>query len=463
MHGKMNVLELAAKHVKMKKVSSTKGGEWQGPCPDCGGKDRFHVWPEEMSGKGAYWCRGCGKTGDNIQFLREFRGLSFHDACAELGIDVPNRPSPSLAARFSSPVAPAEKKTEQTHFVPAVHGAPADLWQERAEKFVVWAQDKLLWNTDALNWLDERGISLDTAKEFRLGWNPGDGGKDLYRPRKSWGLPETFHEDGRAKMLWIPRGLVIPYSVGGVLQRIRIRRPEGEPRYYVLPGSSMSVMMIGSDRKSFVVVESELDAIACAAACPLAGSVALGSVSAKPDAEAEASLRKSLSILLALDYDEAGKKAVSWWSKNFPNVSRWPVPKGKDPGDARSLGIDLGQWIKAGLPPALTIETGSPAKKQEEPTKAQDIDCVPAGDTTTSCGELPDLPAAVMELYDLLKKNPGVRIINEETRFTVLRGGKFVGGRINYLVFREPVVTDYLFAHPAEIITSRNYLDMKPI
>jgi DNA primase len=456
-HGKMNVLELAAKHVKMKKVSSTKGGEWQGPCPDCGGKDRFHVWPEEMSGKGAYWCRGCGKTGDNIQFLREFRGLSFHDACAELGIDVPNRPSPSLAARFSSPVAPAEKKTEQTHFVPAVHGAPADLWQERAEKFVAWAQEKLLWNTDVLSWLEERGIGLDAVKGFRLGWNPGDGGKDLYRPRKSWGVPETFHEDGRAKMLWIPRGLVIPYSVGGVLQRIRIRRPEGEPRYYVLPGSSMSVMMIGSDRKSFVVVESELDAIACAAACPLAGSVALGSVSAKPDAEAEASLRKSLSILLALDYDEAGKKAVSWWSKNFPNVSRWPVPKGKDPGDARSLGIDLGQWIKAGLPPALTIETGSPAKKQEEPTKAQDIDCVPAGDTTTSCGELPDLPAAVMELYDLLKKNPGVRIINEETRFTVLRGGKFVGGRINFLVFRVPEVTDYLFAHPDVMIDSRNY------
>jgi DNA primase len=456
-HGKMNVLELAAKHVKMKKVSSTKGGEWQGPCPDCGGKDRFHIWPEEMSGKGGYWCRGCGKTGDNIQFLREFRGLSFHDACAELGIDVPNRHSPSLAARFSSPVAPAEKKTEQTHFVPAVHGAPADLWQERAEKFVAWAQEKLLWNTDVLSWLEERGIGLDAVKGFRLGWNPGDGGKDLYRPRKSWGVPETFHEDGRAKMLWIPRGLVIPYSVGGVLQRIRIRRPEGEPRYYVLPGSSMSVMMIGSDRKSFVVVESELDAIACAAACPLAGSVALGSVSAKPDAEAEASLRKSLSILLALDYDEAGKKAVSWWSKNFPNVSRWPVPKGKDPGDARSLGIDLGQWIKAGLPPALTIETGSPAKKQEEPTKAQDIDCVPAGDTTTSCGELPDLPAAVMELYDLLKKNPGVRIINEETRFTVLRGGKFVGGRINFLVFRVPEVTDYLFAHPDVMIDSRNY------
>jgi len=457
----MNVLELAAKHVKMKKVSSTKGGEWQGPCPDCGGNDRFHVWPAEMSGKGAYWCRSCGKTGDNIQFLREFRGLSFHEACAELGIDVPNRPSPSLASRFSSPVAPAEKKPEPAPFVPVVHGSPAALWLERAEKFVSWAQEKLIWNTDVLSWLEERGIGLDAVKEFRLGWNPGDDGKDLYRSRKSWGVPETYHEDGRPKMLWIPRGLVIPYSVGGVLQRIRIRRPEGEPRYYVLPGSSMSVMMIGSDRRAFVVVEAELDAIACAVASPVAGAVALGSVSAKPDSESMGILRNAMAILLALDYDAAGKKAAHWWAERFPNCSRWPVPKGKDPGDARRLGIDLELWIKAGVPPALTIESGAGITSQEKPLKAQDVVCGAPADHTISCGELPDLPAAVMELYDLLKKNPGVRIINEENRFTVLRGGKFVGGRINYLVFREQVVTDYLFAHPDAMIDSRNYLNAK--
>ncbi len=455
----MNVLELASKHTKLKKVSSTKGGEWQGPCPDCGGKDRFHVWPNELEGKGAYWCRGCGKTGDNIQFLREFRGMSFHDACSELGIDVPNRPSPSLAARFNSPQLP-KAAPEPPPFVPAVHESPADLWQEKAEKFVAWAQDKLLWNTDAIDWLSKRGIDLETAKKFRLGWNPGEDGKDLYRPRKSWGVAETYHEDGKPKKMWIPRGLVIPYSVGGVLQRIRIRRPEGEPRYYVLPGSSMSVMLIGADRKAFVVVESELDAIACSAASPLAGSVALGSVSAKPDAEAEAVLRKSMSILLSLDYDEAGKKAVAWWNNHFQNCTRWPVPMGKDPGDARSLGIDLEQWIRAGLPPALTIEAGSSVKKQETSSaQTQDVVCESSRMDTTSCVDLPDLPEQILELFELLKKNPGVRIINTESRFTVLRNGKYVGGRINHLVFRVPAVTDYLFAHPAQSINAINFFD----
>ena len=80
--GEMNTLDLAMKNVVLKKASGTNGGEWQGPCPACGGDDRFHVWPEQNEGKGAYWCRGCGKTGDNIQYLRDFCGLSFRDACA---------------------------------------------------------------------------------------------------------------------------------------------------------------------------------------------------------------------------------------------------------------------------------------------------------------------------------------------------------------------------------------------
>lgn len=59
--------------------------EWAGPCPGCGGKDRFLVWPERPRG-GAYLCRGCGAQGDGIQFLREFGGMSYPEACAALGL-----------------------------------------------------------------------------------------------------------------------------------------------------------------------------------------------------------------------------------------------------------------------------------------------------------------------------------------------------------------------------------------
>jgi DNA primase len=438
----MNTLDLALKKVVLKKASGTHGGEWQGPCPGCGGTDRFHVWPLQNDGKGGYWCRGCGKTGDNIQFLRDFEGMSFGDACRQLNVTLPGRPE------SQGPMPEQQKKPE---FQPDQHIPPADLWQEKAAKLIEWSQENLTKNADALKWLADRGIDEQAAVAARLGWNAGEDGKDVYRARKAWGLPEQLKDDGKPKALWIPRGLVIPYFIDGIVYRIRIRRPEGEPRYYVIPGSSMATMIIGRERRAFVVVESELDAILCASVRRDVGAVALGSVSAKPDADVHAVLRGALQILNALDYDAAGAKAMAWWSDHFDRCDRWPVPLGKDPGEAYQLGMDVGMWIKKGLPPALTIE--SPASARDVgPSKA--IYREPArGD-----GPSVDIPPALRELYDLLRKNPSVKIINSPGRYTVLRDGKYVGGRINELVFRDPECREYILSHPAEEIDGTNLL-----
>ncbi len=442
----MNTLDLASKHVQLRKASSTDGGEWQGPCPGCGGEDRFHVWPAQNEGKGGYWCRGCGRTGDNIQFLRDFEGLSFRDACARLNIDLPARPQ----SRRRPPAGPQQTGPQ---FVPERHVPPADLWQEKAEKFTTWAQQNLAQNADVLSWLAERGISAEASVNFRLGWNPGENGKDLYRSRKAWGLEEILRDDNRPRALWLPQGLVIPYIVDGIIYRIRIRRPEGDPRYYVLPGSSMSTMIIGTGRRAFVIVESELDAIAIAARKSfLYGAVAVGSASAKPDAETYRILQGSLQLLNALDYDAAGAKAMEWWSDHFDRCDRWPVPKGKDPGEAFRMGIDLDGWIKAGLPPALTITAPEPVANRRPDIKHHKPEMSTAADVP------PDLPPPVLELLLLLRKNPSVKIINTPTRFTVLRDGKYVGGRINELVFRTPEVTDYLLYHPVEEIDAGNLI-----
>ncbi len=308
----MNVLDLASKRVQLRKVSATNGGEWQGPCPDCGGTDRFHVWPLQNDGKGGYWCRGCGRTGDNIQFLRDIEGLSFRDACARLNISVPERPELHL-------MRPPQGRPE---FAPETHVAPAGLWREKAEKFVAWAQENLAQNSEVLAWLAERGIDAQASENFRLGWNPGENDRDLYRPRKAWGLPEVLQDDNHAKALWLPQGLVIPYIVDGIINRIRFRRPEGEPRYYVLPGSSMSTMILSPARRAFVIVESELDAIAIAAGkSPLYGAVALGSASAKPDAYTSKILGDAIQLLNALDYDTAGAKALTWWGEHFSGAT----------------------------------------------------------------------------------------------------------------------------------------------
>lgn len=54
----------------------------QGPCPKCGGKDRFYV-----TAKGDRWaCRQCHpRLGDAIEFVMWLEGMPFRAACEYLG------------------------------------------------------------------------------------------------------------------------------------------------------------------------------------------------------------------------------------------------------------------------------------------------------------------------------------------------------------------------------------------
>src|SRR5947209_4102466 len=68
-------------------TSRCDGKEYHGSCPWCGGTDRFAFWDS-----GRYSCSirasGCGRVGqDMIDFLREYAGLTFLEACDELGLD----------------------------------------------------------------------------------------------------------------------------------------------------------------------------------------------------------------------------------------------------------------------------------------------------------------------------------------------------------------------------------------
>jgi putative DNA primase/helicase len=48
-----------------------------GPCPACGGKDRFRF--DDKAGKGSYFCSGCG-AGDGFSLLQKVNGWSFAEA-----------------------------------------------------------------------------------------------------------------------------------------------------------------------------------------------------------------------------------------------------------------------------------------------------------------------------------------------------------------------------------------------
>lgn len=75
---------------------SRSGPEYHGPCPLCGGTDRFTVWPEQGE-TGRAWCRQCNWKGDAIQLLRDRDGLSFMEAKHSLGLSTDLLPRRAIA------------------------------------------------------------------------------------------------------------------------------------------------------------------------------------------------------------------------------------------------------------------------------------------------------------------------------------------------------------------------------
>ena len=74
----VDLLGWVEKDTTLKRKASTNGGEWCGPCPWCGGEDRFLVWPNaEPPG---WWCRQCQRGGDAIAYVMQRHNLDFRQA-----------------------------------------------------------------------------------------------------------------------------------------------------------------------------------------------------------------------------------------------------------------------------------------------------------------------------------------------------------------------------------------------
>lgn len=385
----MSILNLAKNHIPALRQKTAK--EWAGPCPECGGSDRFVIWTD----RNAWYCRGCNAGGDTLSFLRRFEGLSCPDAHERLGLNCTSLGCPARdkcrlgggqasSRPDKSRLTPLPRQDTPRDFVPATASSPEQAWTEHAEKLVSWAHQQLLDNPDQLAFLAARGLPLDAVRKFRLGYLP----QDLYRERAAWGLPaETSPRTGKPKKLWLPQGILIPFEANGRLHRIRIRREHVEanqPRYYWLPGSGNDVVVLNPESRACLVVESDLDALACVhAAADLVGAVPLGTCSAKPKEAAASILADALCILVALDFDDPdgqgrrpGGWAWPWWQENYPRAVRWPVPAGKDPGDyVKDHAGDLRAWIEAGLRqycPAATLPAPPDPALAEPETASED-------------------------------------------------------------------------------------------
>jgi DNA primase len=321
------LIELAkATGLHPKRTAFTNGGEFHSACPSCGGTDRFAIWPKTDR----YWCRQCKKSGDSIQFCRDFMGMSFHEACLRAGDKTPRLP------------------IVQGCPIPAL---PPQPWESRGKMFIQGCLKRLLMDSKALDCIGERGISLETIQQYSIGWNP----ITLFQKREEWGLEKKI-ENGKEKKLWLPSGIVIPTFQDQALRKIKIRRSdwkEGDAfgKYYILPGSVDCIPVFGDASSPVaVLMEAELDAILVAhEAGALCCCIALGGAQKRPDASLHQWLSQKKLIFFALDFDEAGKKEYLYWHSTYANLCTWPVPVGKSPAEAWKLGVDLKKWILCGV------------------------------------------------------------------------------------------------------------------
>lgn len=366
---------------KMKYSSATDGGEYHGPCAFClretgdGGDDRMVVHPEK-SDCGKYFCRRDeNHRGDGIDYLREFRGLGFRQACEILGVE----------RQFNRNG--QHERRGKTAWTPKPESMPPQAWREQARALVMKARTNLFGDTElgqsALRKLQEtRFLSLKTIRDAHLGLLP----EARWIPKERWDIEVG---PGEKSNMWIPAGLLIPVMRDGEVIALTVRRRSDDcPRYVKITQSSNRCLWCGpsgKEARAAVVVESILDCWLLHETLPTdIAVIATGFASGRPDAETAAHMQEIPHVLVGLDGDGAGaEQALGWWERNIPNTSRLAYPKryrAKDPGELAAVagaGI-LRPWVEVGIEIAasrraqsLGPRSGAVDAEKHEPSSAE--------------------------------------------------------------------------------------------
>jgi hypothetical protein len=228
---------------EFKRIASSRGGEFAGPCPFCGGDDRCHVQPYAEAG-GRWFCRKC--TGepqtsgwrDVFDYVMRRDGCTFAEACAWL-----EQASHAFVA-VSRPVVMHRRNT-----------SPHLRNKQRAEALVESAAERLLYGADGEGgraYLASRGLTLASAADWRLG------------VASLWHLHRREHLSA----------ITIPWLNDEQVRAVQYRffspgLAHGE-RYAQWPGGERLLcgLHLLKGAPTLVLVEGELNAVSIHQACP---------------------------------------------------------------------------------------------------------------------------------------------------------------------------------------------------
>lgn len=307
-------------------------------------------------------CPAEANGGDLFAFYMAWKEVDFKTAVAEL-------------AERASVVPTAQGIAPRCEPIPAAPVPPDPAWRARAEQFIAWAEGNLASHARAQAYLEkERGLSPETWRAFRLGYNP----TNLYDDPARWGL--------EGKKIWLPRGLVIPGFWQKEPSYIKIRRPLPSQALGKCIGEwkaqdGLPDVKFGGPRGGvaclfrlellghypiLVLTEGEWDAMLLwEYGLDLCDVGTLGGASTKPDLLDLSLLTRYLAVLVIHDDDKAGdegRQSVARLQQRFPRVQSIQPPAhdltdfwkaGGDP--SLSSGQALRSWLAEQVSEALEI------------------------------------------------------------------------------------------------------------
>lgn len=283
--------------VSGKPTNSREGKEYACSCPLCGGTDRASFWES-----GRFCCvRGCHfAVSSPYWFLRE-QGYSHQQTCEELNVD----PQELFGDSYS------HQEVKLPLFLVSDE-APNKKWMEAAAAFILTCE-KILWSSKgqtARDYLQSRGLTQETIKRAHLGLCP-----DWHKASlESWGLSAEQLLKTDDPQIKIPRGITIPWFVGGDIWKIQLRRPDKQ--YFQVLGSADCLYNVDAIQpdKPVLLVESEIDVLSAQQESgELVACIATGSTSKGQYGRSLAKLHQASHVLQAFDDDEAGHNGAQEW------------------------------------------------------------------------------------------------------------------------------------------------------
>ncbi len=293
----------------------------------------FYVTPD----KGFYYCFGCGAKGDIFTFIEQFEGVDFNGALK------------LLADRAG--IALTRDSLRQDPLTPLY-----DVLEEACGIY----ESALKKNQLALQYLTDRGVTLETIEKFRIGYAPDSwefiaghfkGAKETLADQA--GLlkkGERGNYDRFRSRIMFPI-MDVSARVVGFSGRIFPDAPDA-PKYLNSPETELfqkSKLLFGFDKAKFnmkrrnfaILVEGQFDLVLSHQAGFTNTIATSGTALSDEGADASAGLgsvaKLTRNIILAFDGDAAGKKAMDRAARLALQLGMNPrvvlVPNGNDPAD----------------------------------------------------------------------------------------------------------------------------------